>query len=135
MKDGYAFITGLLSEGDSVELMLEMPVMILEANPRVREDIGKVAVKRGPVVYCAEGADNPGGLRSACIEADAGYRLEGGPFGAPAVSCAASFPKGGDDRLYSAAPFGRVGGRLTLIPYAMWANRGRNEMAVWLHKG
>jgi DUF1680 family protein len=57
-KDGYALITREWKAGDKLTVQFDMPVCFVRANPRVREDAGKIAIMRGPVVYCLEEADN-----------------------------------------------------------------------------
>ena len=57
-RDGYLYVTRSWKPGDEILLKLRMPVEKIEANPRVREDIGKAAIMRGPLVYCLEEADN-----------------------------------------------------------------------------
>ena len=58
---GYATIHRLWSKGDVVTLRLPMPAERLYAHPNVRMDVGRVALRRGPLIYCVEEADNPGG--------------------------------------------------------------------------
>ena len=58
VENGYAVIDRLWQDGDRIELALDMPVTLVRANPRIYEDVGKVAVSRGPLVYCLEEADN-----------------------------------------------------------------------------
>ena len=67
--------------GDEISLEMDMPVQLMEADPRVREDVGKVAVTRGPVVYCLEEADNGDQLQENLPERRAGI-----PRGIPAGS-------------------------------------------------
>lgn len=57
-KDGYLYVTKCWKTGECISLELAMDVKIMQADPMVREDIGKVAVARGPMVYCLEEADN-----------------------------------------------------------------------------
>ncbi|MDR0709676.1 MAG: glycoside hydrolase family 127 protein, partial [Spirochaetaceae bacterium] len=57
-RDGYAFIDNEWRSGDRITVLFDMPVNFVEANPHVREDSGKTALMRGPVVYCLEEADN-----------------------------------------------------------------------------
>ena len=82
---GYATIHRLWSKGDVVALRLPMPAERLYAHPSVRMDVGRVALRRGPLIYCVEEADNPGDPvqtlalpRSASIEAKWREDLFGG---------------------------------------------------------
>ncbi len=106
-----------------------MPVRRVLANEAVKSDIGRVAVERGPFVYCAEGIDNGG--RAAGLVLDDSVVLAAEPRpdllnGLTAVvgQAAAMEVKGGKTVARPQA--------LTLIPYYAWAHRGRGEMTVWL---
>lgn len=57
-KDGYLYVTKVWAKGETIRLNFPMEIQFLASNPLVREDAGRVAVKRGPVVYCMEEADN-----------------------------------------------------------------------------
>ncbi len=113
LQDGFLEIRRRWQPGDVVELALDMPVRRVLAHDAVEADSGRVAVERGPLVYCAEAADNGGHALDLAL-AD-GARLE------PA---------------WEEALLGGVmvlrGAGLTLIPYYGWSHRGPNEMAVWL---
>ena len=122
------------------KITLELPMDIQEiyANPEVHYCAGRVAVKRGPIVYCAESIDNGRHLKSAVIKKDADFSCEKSEiFGNEIVkiSCNAIMSDDFDNSsLYSTTPYKKTEKRLTLIPYATWANRGRSEMHVWLLK-
>ncbi|GHU36300.1 hypothetical protein FACS1894105_06430 [Clostridia bacterium] len=120
-----------------IEIDFPMPVVEIRANPRLHYCAGRIAVKRGPIVYCAESADNGGYLKSAVIKKEADYKVTDAVIpGAPSynISVAATVPTGSDETLYSPASFETKETRLNLIPYAAWANRGKAEMEVWLLK-
>lgn len=133
---GYAEITRRWGRGDNVELGLDMPVRRVVAHPAVTGNAGRVAIQRGPIVYCAEQADNPDGVSSIVLPADSpiSEKWEPGLLGgvvvltAPAERQAAVFPS---DRLYQPRGAGTPA-TLRLIPYCTWANRGAGEMTVWL---
>ena len=136
VERGYLRIERLWQRGDVVELRLEMPVERVYAHPAVRQDAGRVALQRGPLVYCLEEADNTApphrialprtGSLVAQLEAD----LLGGiaTIGGPAVIEAAAdgAPLYGDD------PPALQPGRITAVPYYAWANRQQGQMAVWI---
>lgn len=160
VRDGYLYLAGTWRDGDVFEFDFPMPVMMLEANLRVSEDAGKVAFVRGPVVYCAEECDN--GSRLHCLHVDAarvGERAENvtvepfdfkagaealdgkGTGGVEPVSrCMVRLrvPAWRDEvrdakPLYSPwHPPVRRRVEAVLIPYFAWANRGENEMRVFL---
>lgn len=128
-ENGYAIFD--VKDGDTVILDFEMKVQLIEANPLVTFDSGKVAVMRGPVVYCLEAVDNGANLRdiridkntkfieftdtdlnALCLEADA-YRRK------PTTS------------LYAPISNERIKIKAKLIPYYTFANRGESEMQVW----
>jgi len=140
IKDGYAFFNGLKA-GDALEFIFKMPVVVLDSNPRIRENIGKAAVKRGPVVYCIEEADNGNDLHlvylSGCAEFETVFDAN---FFGGAVTLKSSGKKLNQadwcpDNLYrTAAPQKFVDISLKWIPYYLWANRGEGEMTVWVNK-
>lgn len=125
--DGYATIERNWSNGDNVRLELPMEVKQVKANINVADDQGKLAVERGPIVYCLEGAD----LADSCVfnkiispEAtfSAQYRST---FLTGAVVLTTTGQRLEQDN--NLTPL-----QLTLIPYSMWNNRGANQMAVWI---
>jgi len=139
--DEGGYITVALRQGGEYEFSLEldMEVVELHANPKVHHCAGRVAVKRGPVVYCAEGIDNGEYLKSVTISKAPGYRcersqIEGQDIVKISCECTAISKKSKADALYSEKPFKKEKKQLELIPYAAWSNRGRNEMLVWLMK-
>jgi DUF1680 family protein len=123
--------------GDTVALDLPMPVERLYAHPEVRADIGRVALKRGPLVYCLEHADNEGIAlerarlpRDAKIEAREMPHLFDGIVGISAAGKSAGV--GWGDRLYRNAPPEDARAELLAIPYYLWCNRGSGRMVVWI---
>ena len=134
---GYALIRREWRKGDVVELDLPMPVERLYANPNVRGDVGRVALRRGPLIYCVEEIDNPSTptplLRlPKAAQARAEFRKD--LFdGIVTIVADAEVAKADEDgALYQTQPFPREGARLTAVPYYIWNNRGPNRMAVWL---
>ena len=132
--------------GDHVRLELEMPVALIEANPRVREDFGRLAVMRGPLVYCLEGADlgriSPFDVSLLVGKpADDSFSTEFRPDllgGVTVIRAQAMAAATSSVALPLYRMFGRQessGGpqiEITLIPYYAWANRAPSEMEVWL---
>ena len=129
---GYACLRRPWRRGDVIELDLPMPVRRVLCHDKVAENRGKVAIERGPIVYCAEAADQPDGRVLDLVLADreplkAEWR--GDLLGGVAVirgmaSAVGRTPVGGIAR-----PKRR---RFTAIPYYAWAHRGKGEMAVWI---
>ena len=140
MNKGYLEIRRIWTRRDTVELILPMPVERVYAHPEVTEDFGKVALCRGPLVYCVEQADN-GKLplhrlrlpRRTSVDAVDRPDLFGGIVALSArAKCATD--DGWAGRLYRAEPPGEDNIALTAIPYFLWANRGSNVMQVWLQE-
>ena len=125
--------------GDRVHINLGMPVMLVEADPRVREDLCSVVVQRGPLVYCAESVDNPDvsirDLELASSDFDLA-RLDslGGIVGIRGRGRAPqhSAPRGPLYRPKGSVNVPMRDVDVVLIPYYAWANRGASHMAVWL---
>ncbi len=131
LKNGYAYVT--LTGEDEIEVDLEMPVRLVRANRRVHEDAGRVAVMRGPVVYCAEGVDNGPDIRSIAVAGDGQFALLDSEFLLPALRTVGYRPKETEE-LYVKDSDDYEEIPLTLIPYYAFANRGTTEMALWLLK-
>ena len=142
VRDGYLVVERDWQEGDSIELELDLTPRRVYAHPLVIHDTDCVSIARGPVVYCAEEADNGPALHlihlpreSALTEAPREDAALGAFTAIEAEAVTAALP-GADAPLYSQRPVAYDRPlRLTLIPYFLWANRGEGEMRVWLHEG
>jgi DUF1680 family protein len=141
VKDGYALIGREWRSGDKITVVFDMPVNFVEANPRVRADAGKVAVMRGPLVYCLEEADN--GTELFTIYAgspdpkDLKVQFEKDlPGGLTTISFRGRKLKGWEkDELYRGAAEAVYEEKdLKWIPYYAWTNRKKGEMFVWVNK-
>lgn len=135
--NGYVTIRRVWKKGDRISLDLPMPPQRLYANPGVIRDVGRVALKRGPLVYCLEEADNPGGAvqrlklpREAKLTAEKRADLFGGAVTLSAP--ARAIEDGGFSELYRTTPPAETAASLTALPYYLWANRGRGSMVVWI---
>jgi DUF1680 family protein len=130
MERGYAKLRRKWRSGDLVELELSMPVSRVVANRLVREDAGKVALERGPIVFCAEGVDNGGRVLNLVLPDEAKLRhwfrpdLLGGVAFITGKAIAVEAPAGGRPAVQRKQSF-------MAVPYFAWANRGAWEMAVW----
>ena len=124
----------VLRDGDRIELELEMKVKLWEGNPEIVDTCGRVAVTRGPLVYCAEGVDNDDTpLRDVRIDWDAAFELEKAEVAGremPVLKVQAS-RREASKALYSDRKGKKVSFQLKLLPYYAWANRGVTEMDVW----
>lgn len=131
---GFAFLQRNWKNGDQVLLDLPMEVKWIRANPQVIEACGRVAVMRGPFVYCAEGVDNDNrplkAVRIAAGSAVAVSMQRIGGFSLPVLSMEA-FCRKPMEALYTWEPGQEEEFRLKLIPYFAWANRGVTEMTTW----
>jgi hypothetical protein len=133
MDQGYARISRTWKKGDQVELVLPMEVRRVISRPELKQDAERVALQRGPLVYCVEGADNNGKAWDLILPDAAAFRttyqkdlLEGVTtiqFQAPTVQIS------GDGQAVTTEVK-----TITAIPYYAWCNRGQNPMQVWLPK-
>lgn len=135
LNHGYLNITKIWKE-ELLELEFPMKVKILEADSRVREDIGKAAVIRGPIVYCLEEADNGDSLHLLKMDETSEFKTERLQIATESVLAVKAQgwrqKKSENPELYiphRKAEFEET--TLTWIPYYTWANRGEGEMQVW----
>ncbi len=129
-ENGYVSLPGPFG-GDRLELTLPMPACRCYASPLVRADTARVCVTRGPVVYCLEEADNGRNLHLLELPKSAALRCL--PDGTVVAEGSRLTPTG--DALYTRdVPWRRDETKLTFIPYYRWANRGENEMTVWVRE-
>lgn len=135
-KDGYIYFRERFSD-DVITLRFDMEIEVWAANPLVRADVGKAAVSRGPFVYCMEGIDNGENLHLLKLDTQAGFRYvyDAELLGGVGVIKALGYREfSKTDALYHTIDDhgGEVETEITLIPYYAWANRGVNEMQVWI---
>jgi DUF1680 family protein len=113
-----------------VEVSLPMEVRRVHANPLVKDDLGKVALQRGPLMYCAEWADNNGKASNILVPATAQFAASYQPKLLNGVeTLTATVPVVLVDA--NATSVSTTPRTLVAIPYYAWANRGRGEMTVW----
>lgn len=135
--DGY-MVLPIGAGAAAVTLDIPLEPRVMRANPNVREDIGKVAVVRGPVVYCLEETDNGSNLPALYLDTDEPLRTsyEERLFGGATVI----YADGGrlvtdgwrEDELYAQKETAYQPQKLTFVPYAFWGNRAHGEMLVWV---
>ncbi len=133
-KDGYAYLTRRWQEGDTVELTLDMTPRFVYADPRVAADSGKVAVRMGALIYCAESVDNGEVLP---LRVDTGVPPRSLPLDSALLGGVVPVELSGvreetAQALYTDEPPKRTPCTIRMIPYYAWANRGLSEMRVWL---
>ncbi|HVX67957.1 MAG TPA: beta-L-arabinofuranosidase domain-containing protein, partial [Bryobacteraceae bacterium] len=142
-QKGYFAIRRTWKPGDVVTAQFDMEPRLVASNPLVRENLGKVAVERGPLVYCLEGLDQPSGASlfdwSLDVAGKGGFKSEWKPGmlgGIVALTHQASRPTSPNaalslyDELRPGAE--RVPGQVTLIPYYTFHNRDITTMEVWV---
>ncbi|MDR3496897.1 MAG: glycoside hydrolase family 127 protein [Ancalomicrobiaceae bacterium] len=135
--DGYARVLRQWTAGDRVDLTLPMPVETVHAAPEVGADQGRVALQRGPLVYCLEEDDNGGKLNSLGLAATGGFVCEEVPDlgGVVRVTAAGWRETPAEPRaLYSAMAPNRARAILSAVPYYAWDNRTPGEMLVWIRQ-
>ena len=134
-EKGYAVVK-LQGREAVIDFRFDMPTRLVYANPMVAADAGKVAVKKGPMVYCLEETDNGDNLAGLLLDSAApltevwedilggtvavtaqGWRLDRAEFG---------------PGLYRSQPPKRTPATLKFVPYCFWGNRTPGEMAVWV---
>ena len=123
--DGYVHLQREWQSGDAVELDMPMPIQRVEANKNIKADEGKVALMRGPLVYCLEEVDQPENdlthlvlTKTAELRAERRAELLGG------VTIITG----------QALDEGRRPAAFTAVPYYAWANRDKGAMSVWLEQ-
>ncbi|WP_169088601.1 glycoside hydrolase family 127 protein [Paenibacillus sp. PL91] len=139
LHKGYAAIKREWKAGDVVRIVLPMPIERIYANPNVRVNAGKVALQRGPVVYCLEQADNGTILPDISLPEHASLdaQFEPGFLGGVTVITGEALRgelSGWDATLYAAKKRSERSFTIKAIPYFAWANRGAGEMQVWIRE-
>jgi hypothetical protein len=139
VENGYVRITKTWQTGDQAELDMEMPVQRIYAHPSVVATAGRVALQRGPIVYCLEEADNGTGLvelglsRDARLETTFERDLLGGVVTISGQAVRFQSCDWGDD-LYRTHESKASLMRFKAVPYSVWANRCIGEMLVWINE-
>lgn len=137
--DGYVRIEREWQKGDAVSLDLPLEPRTLRAHPAVRHDAGRVAVMRGPLVYCLEGTDNGAGLNSILLQRGLGQAQTAtipNLRGAIAIDIPVlrESAENWGDALYADKAPQTEAEQARLVPYHLWDNREPGEMLVWLRE-
>ena len=135
---GYHYVT--VAAGETVALRMEFAVSVRRnyANPHVSEDVGRVAISRGPFVYCLEGVDN--GTDLNCLELPEQealtYTFEKDLLqGVGTITAEGKRVRSSDEEsLYRNQKPEETAASLRWVPYYAWANRGGNDMMVWIRE-
>ncbi|MDD4991731.1 MAG: glycoside hydrolase family 127 protein [Paludibacter sp.] len=130
IEKGYFSINRTWKKGDKVEVHFDMEPRTVKAHPAVEADRGKIAIERGPIVYCAEWPDNDFNIFSIILNKKPEFSVQSKPellYGINTIQT--------DAQSLSYDVQGRLVAKdvkLTMIPYYAWAHRGSGDMAVWL---
>jgi len=141
VKNGYIEMENQWKEGDKINLELPMEIEIIESHPKVEDNVGKVAIKRGPIVYCMEQVDNPWGdprymeIADYNLKAEPSEILEG-------IVIIKGKGKIVDSRIWESNLYlpkeeverNKKEVKFITIPYYAWANREKGPMTVWIRK-
>ncbi|MCP1103000.1 DUF1680 family protein [Aequitasia blattaphilus] len=137
-ESGYVIVKGDWSKGRKVKLQLDMTPRLMEANQKVHYNAGRIAITRGPIVYCLEEYDNGKYLNQLTIDTKA--KPEEIPSkdwqDVVVIQTKGYRKKPGDEReLYALYQEGEEEVKLTAVPYFLWNNRSDGEMLVWMRSG
>jgi DUF1680 family protein len=139
IKKGYITITRKWQEGDAVEVNFEMAVRRVYAHPQVKADIGRVAIARGPLIYCLEEVDNGRDLDAIYLPRNAAfqYKFENDLLGGVGIVTSEALKQDAQDAsnvLYRDNAGTFQAATIRAVPYFAWANRQPGEMLVWLRE-
>ncbi len=131
IEKGYFTISRNWKKGDVITLHLDMEPRVVAANSKVKDDEGRIAIEKGPVVFCAEWPDNEGfSVRKVLLPKNPEMTAEHNPdllYGIDIISTKAQSLDFDADGKLSVKDVD-----LKLIPYYAWCHRGSGEMSVWL---
>ena len=136
----YANVKRTWKKGDHLQLILDMPATLIEANPLVEETRNQVAVKRGPIVYCVESVDlkKDNSVFAMALSPTSVFKSVPTKIGNASVIALETTAKRIDDKKWNDKLYKEVskkpaeGVPIKLVPYFAWGNRGHAEMSVWL---
>ncbi len=130
LQKGYLVVDRKWTKGDRIDVSFRMDARVVKAHDKVEADRGRVAIERGPLVYCAEHPDNAFDINSVLLNQKPAFNLGQKDIQGTTVNTLTT-----NVQLLSYDGNGRLATAdrpLTLIPYYAWAHRGRGNMAVWL---
>ncbi|MFD1179437.1 glycoside hydrolase family 127 protein [Paenibacillus puldeungensis] len=142
IKDGYLHLKRVWQTGDTLDLRFDMPILKMRSHTAVPHTVGKVALQRGPFVYCLEEADNGPALHRFSLPKEGTLSIVEGlgdlPEGVCAIRAEAQIIQleSENEPLYQseAAHLEEQSAEAIFIPYFFWANRGQGEMNVWVRE-
>jgi len=130
LDKGYAVVKRTWQPGDIVDLHLPMPVRLVKSNDKVEANINRVAITRGPIVYCAEGVDNGGDVQRFFVPKTA--KLQYAYNGDLLNGCVTVTIDGAKELDIADGKIVETDARVMMAPYALWNNRGADSMNVWM---
>jgi DUF1680 family protein len=131
IKNGYAILSRIWKKNDQIQVLLPMNPRRVASDSLVKNNIGKLSIQRGPIMYCAEWKDNAGNTSNIILPATAKFEVTFNPTLLNGVmilksqSSTIEISANGQEIKTTTKPF-------TAIPYYAWANRGKGEMTVWI---
>lgn len=131
IEKGYAYVD--ISGEEKIIISFDMTPKFIKANKRVHDNAGRVALMRGPVVYCLEGKDNGKDLECVRVDINSSFKLSDCEFILPALETV-GYQEKESDMLYFEATDEYDKIPLKFIPYYAYANRGETELLVWILK-
>lgn len=140
LEKGFCFVEEQILDQSVIQIGLDMKPMLVQAHPRVRQNVGKAAIVRGPLVYCLEEIDNGDNLGAIVISGNAELNLEYLPDlfdGVMTITANARRIREDiwEDRLYQQCSEDEtISCGIRAIPYCLWNNRGTGEMLIWIHR-
>jgi DUF1680 family protein len=130
-ENGYAIINRKWQAGDVISFEYNMPIIEIAARPDVKADIDRVALQRGPLVYCVEGADNKGQVWNLVLPSNTSFTIvDYKILDEPVIALQTELPSAKANE--NGDQIKIENRKVTAIPYYCWANRGANDMQVWL---
>lgn len=135
INNSIAYIKSKFNQGDVVKICLDMSVKKIYPSTKISADSGKIALQRGPLVYCAEGVDNNGDVLSLRLSKNG--KIEVGSFNENTLNGIIPLYAEGERienkaELYSFTQPRSYPEKITYVPYYAWGNRGENQMRVWI---
>jgi len=130
LENGYFSIDRKWRERDKVVIHFDLKPRMVKANYQVKDDRGRVAIERGPLVYCVEWPDNDFDIQNVLLNHNAKFEVESKPElldGIDIIKADAQSLGYDNNGKLSVKDV-----KLTLIPYYAWAHRGDGKMSVWL---
>jgi len=134
-KDGYFEVERVWGKSDQIEIHFNFSPYLVRANPKVRYNANRVAVFRGPLLYCLESTDNSEHLNQYLLRQDPEFTesyeddILAGAVYLKSTGLKSEFT---EDTLYSVDKPEKIPADLILIPYFLWSNRGECEMLTWI---